>query len=40
MGMALSPGYAKPSGLVKVSLCSKDLAGGKEEKEKPKPTHI
>lgn len=32
---ALSPGYPKPSGLVKESLCSEDLAGGKEEKTTP-----
>lgn len=36
--MALSPGYSKPSGLVKESLCSKDPAGGKEEKNPHQPT--
>lgn len=39
-GLALSPGYPKPSRLVKESLCSKDPAGGKEEKKKPQPAPI
>lgn len=32
-GVALSPGYSKPNGLVKESLCSKEPAGG--EKKNP-----